>query len=66
MKIHGRIKSLRIQAGLSQTQLGKASGINIRNISFWESGKGDPPISACIKLADAFGISLDELAGRSE
>ena len=60
-KVLINIKSLRINAGLSQTQLGKLAGLPVRNISYWEAGHGDPPISACLKLAEAMNVTLEEL-----
>ncbi len=30
----------------------------------WEKGLAEPSIIKCIKLADYYGISLDELVGR--
>lgn len=61
MTINEAIRQQRMKAGLSQNQLGKRSGVPTTNICYWESGRGDPPISACIKLAKALGISLSDL-----
>ena len=33
-------------------------------ISYWENNNGLPSIDFCVKLADFYGISLDELVGR--
>ena len=60
MTIHEAIKRHREKRGLSQNQLGKKSGVPTRNICYWESGHGDPPISACILLADALEIPINE------
>lgn len=48
----------------SQNALAKAVGISQQNISNWEANKKEPSISHCIKLADFYGITLDELVGR--
>lgn len=50
--------------GYSQNYLAKATGISQQKLSYYESGKHSPPIEDCIKLADFYGISLDELVGR--
>ena len=42
--------------------MAKAIGVNHQNIYRWESGKAQPSLEMCIKLADYFGVSLDELA----
>ena len=48
---------------VSQEELAAATGLTQAAISYWESGKRIPNIQACIKLADFYGISLDELVG---
>ena len=37
-----------------------------QNVSRWESGKILPSINFCVKLADLYGVSLDELVGRDK
>lgn len=49
---------------LSQTELAKKTGFTQAAISLWEKGERAPSIYACIKLADIYEISLDELVGR--
>ncbi len=51
-------------AGLSQKQLAELIGTSQQNISRWEKNEVEPGISFCIKLADYYGITLDELVGR--
>lgn len=60
-------KNLRIQReqeGLSQKKLAEAIGVSHQNINRWESGAVIPSIEFCVKLADYYKISLDELIGR--
>lgn len=54
----------REQAGLSRLQLAQRIGTSHQNISRWESGEVLPNIDYCVKLADFYGITLDELVGR--
>ena len=49
---------------LSQGQVAKATGLSQQMLSWWEADKGLPSIEVCIKLADFYGITLDELVGR--
>ena len=42
----------------------KDTGISNSNLSRWESGKVLPNIDFCVKLANYYGITLDELIGR--
>lgn len=50
--------------GYTQSDLAKATGISQQKISYIESGKHSPSIDLCIKLADFYGITVDELVGR--
>lgn len=58
------IKQHRIKNGLSLLDLEKATGISNQNLSRWERGKSLPSIDFCVKLADFYEISVDELIGR--
>ncbi len=60
------LKYQREKKGLSVTELAKALNTSHQNISRWESGAVIPSIDFCVKLADFYGISLDELVGRDE
>ena len=50
--------------GYTQSALAKATGLSQQLISWWEAGKGLPNIDICVRLADFYGITLDELVGR--
>ena len=58
------LKYQREAAKLTQRQLAKETGITQVNICRWERGEVLPGIDFCIKLAEYYGISLDELIGR--
>lgn len=58
LKYHREINNI------SQSYLSKATGISQQKISYYESGKHSPSIDDCIKLADYYHISIDELIGR--
>ena len=45
-------------------ELAKALGVNHQNIYRWERVVVTPSIEMCIRIADFYGISLDELIGR--
>lgn len=59
-----RIKELRKQKGLSQTELAHALSLEQTTISSYEQEKTEPNISTLIKLADYYNVSLDYLCGR--
>lgn len=63
---YGKIlKEHRENAGLSQQQLAKATNLSQQGISCWEQNLRTPNITACIQLADFYGISVDELIGHT-
>ncbi|MCI9591479.1 MAG: helix-turn-helix transcriptional regulator [Lachnospiraceae bacterium] len=55
-----RLKEIRISKGLSVPQLVELSGVPRRTIQDLEA-RGDGRVSTAIKLADALGVTLDEL-----
>ena len=61
-----RLKDVRIEKGISQGQIYKATGIYPSSISAWENGSRDfnkAQLQTVIKIADALGVTdLRELA----
>ncbi|MBQ8434166.1 MAG: helix-turn-helix transcriptional regulator [Clostridia bacterium] len=66
MNIGQRLKECRENANQTQSELAKKTGISQQNISRWEKNINTPNAMDCIRLADHFGISLDELLGRQD
>lgn len=60
-KLGLRIKQLRTEKGLSQSELGYEIDVEKSNISRMESGKFNTKIYTLHKVAKAFGISISEL-----
>lgn len=58
------IKEQRKMRGMTQTELAQATNIPQSTISAWEKGVNIPNVADCIKLADFYGITIDELVGR--
>ncbi len=58
------LKYHRETAKISQCELSRKIGTSHQNIGRWEKGEVLPNIEFCVKLADFYGISLDELIGR--
>jgi transcriptional regulator with XRE-family HTH domain len=57
------IRTRRNQLGLTQSQLADAISVNLRQVVRYEAGEQEPTFSVAVRLADALGISLAELAG---
>jgi transcriptional regulator with XRE-family HTH domain len=60
-----RIKEFRSKLKISQDQLAKKADIPFSTLVKIEAGyTPNPSMETLIKIADAFGIALDELVGR--
>lgn len=58
-----RLKELREEKGMSQTQLAKATKLSKSAIGYWEAEKRVPNAEVIITLAQYFGVSADYLLG---
>ena len=56
-----QLRLLRSAAGLSQEQLGERASVTSASVSRIERGKNHPSGALLGRLADALGVSLDEL-----
>lgn len=61
-----RLRELRENRQLHQTDVANATGINQKTLSNYENGVTDPNSYALIKLADFFNVSIDYLVGRTD
>lgn len=59
------IRKLRIEKGITQSDLSNYLGLTPKMISFYELGERFPPHDIIVKLADYFDVSADYLLGRS-
>lgn len=58
------LKFQRLKRNKTLKQVEADTKISNSNLSRWERGEVLPNIDFCVKLADYYGISLDELIGR--
>lgn len=66
MLLGRRIRFLRKEQKLSQTQLGKKLNLAESTISLYESGKRAPDYETLLNIAGFFGVSLDYLFGLTD
>lgn len=66
MTMGNRIAEYRKKLGLTQDALAQKLNVSNQAVSKWESDQCCPDIQLLPRLADVFGISLDELFGRRE
>ena len=55
------LSALRRAAGLSQEKAAEAAGVTRQALAKWESGETTPDVLHCDKLAELYGVSLDDL-----
>ncbi len=60
------LKQNRLSRNKTLLELEKETGISNANLSRWETNKNLPNIDFCVKLANYYNISLDELVGRDK
>lgn len=61
-----RLKSLRIQNDLKQTELANKLGVQSSAISKYENGQLEISNELLVKIADIFSVSTDYLLGRTD
>ncbi len=66
MEMRNRIRDLREDMDLRQSDLAEKTGIDQRTISNYETGKTAPDAYSLIRLADFFGVSIDYLLCRTQ
>ena len=55
------LMELRKRSGLSQEKAAEAVGVTRQAIAKWEAGETTPDVLHCDKLAELYGVSLDDL-----
>ena len=66
MVFNGRIKALRGERALTQTQAAEAGGMTLRAYQRLENENAKPHYDSLLRLADFYGVSVDYLMGRTE
>ncbi len=65
-RFYRRIRDLRDDNDLTQTEMGKILFCSQRVYSNYERGDLDIPTDILIKLADYYGVSVDYILGRTD
>lgn len=60
------ITSLRKQHNMTQEELAERLSVSRQTLAKWERGESDPDMQSCIKLAEMFQVTLDELVTYKE
>lgn len=66
MTLGNKISECRKNKGMTQDALAQLLGVTNQAVSKWESDQSCPDVMLLPKLADIFGITMDELFGRKK
>ena len=61
MSVRTRMKELRARDGLRQADLARKVGVRRETISFVENGEYNPSLLLAVKIARAFGTTVEEV-----
>lgn len=61
-----RIRDLREDADLSQTEIGKAINLPQRTYAYYESGQRTIPPEILVAIADFYNVSVDYILERTD
>lgn len=64
--MYPRIRDLREDSEMNQTQLARLLGMSQTGYSKYETGENDIPVAILEKLADIYHTSTDYLLGRTD
>ena len=54
------LKGARVNAGLTQKEAGEKLGVTSVTLSNWEKGKTFPKVDQIFRLADLYGVSVND------
>lgn len=61
-----RVKALRKDYGMTQSELGQQIETSLNSIVLWESGRGYPSFAKLLALCTLFNVSADYLTGLTD
>jgi putative transcriptional regulator len=56
-----KIKKIRLQLGLSQSEFAEKTQIKKKTLQFWEQGRRNPSIKNLMLISKALGLKIEEL-----
>lgn len=60
--LHNTLRTLRFHAGeMTQADLGERIGVTRQTVAAIEQGKYSPSLETAFRIADVFGVSLEEV-----
>ena len=65
-KFHERLKALRSDRGLSQSEFAKYIKVSKSSVNMYERGEREPGLETLERIADYFNVDMDYLLGKSD
>lgn len=56
-----KIKKIRLELGLSQSEFAEKTGIKLKTLQFWEQGRRNPGIKNLTLIAKALELKIEDL-----
>ena len=66
MNVAAKLKESRVNAGYTQLEVKKKTGINNKSLSNWEKGVSSPSLPDLVALAKLYDVSTDYLLGNDD
>lgn len=58
---NNKIKKIRLQLGLSQSEFAKKTGLKLKTLQFWEQGRRKPGVKNLMLIAKALELKIEDL-----
>ena len=62
MSFGDHLRALREAAGLSRAELARKASVPASTLRHWEGGRGMPGLPTLLRLAEALGVPVEQLA----
>lgn len=59
--MESKIKKIRLQLGLSQSEFAEKTGIKKKTLQFWEQGRRNPSLKNSMLISQALNLKIEEL-----
>lgn len=60
-KIYNRVKTYRVDRGMTRKELAKKIGVNFQTIGYLERGDFNPTLEVALRLSEYFEVRVDDL-----
>lgn len=59
--MESKIKKIRLQLGLSQSEFAAKANIKKKTLQFWEQGRRNPSVKNLMLISQALNLKIEEL-----